>query len=85
MATILLNTYREPTQLLIDGDMLYLREGTTQGDLLAMPMYVLVTVLLIIQFDKGVNQVWYADDVSGVGKIANLQTWWGGICLRGPA
>eukprot|EP00117_Sycon_ciliatum_P006370 scpid108431/ scgid9934/ len=39
MPTII-NCYRHPARLLVDGECLLLsREGTTQGDPLAMPMY----------------------------------------------
>ena len=31
LATVLINTYREPTELFVDGDVLYSQEGTTQG------------------------------------------------------
>ena len=31
LATILINTYRAPTELFVDGDTLLSREGTTQG------------------------------------------------------
>ena len=44
-ATILINTYRAPTELFVDGDTLLSQEGTTQGDPLAMPMYALATKL----------------------------------------
>ena len=40
LATILINSYRAPTELFVDGDVLYSSEGTTQGDPLAMPIYV---------------------------------------------
>ena len=40
-ATILTNTYRMASNLFIDGTSLLSREGTTQGDPLAMPMYVI--------------------------------------------
>ena len=39
LATVLINSYRIPTELFIDGDVFYSSEGTTQGDPLAMPMY----------------------------------------------
>ncbi len=32
LATVLINTYRAPTELFVDGDVLYSCEGTTQGD-----------------------------------------------------
>ena len=47
ISNILINCYRTPTKLFIDGDALYSREGTTQGDPLGMPMYALATVPLI--------------------------------------
>ena len=37
-ATILLNTYREPSELLVECQVLWSEEGTTQGDPLAMPI-----------------------------------------------
>ncbi len=47
ISTMLINTYRTPTELFIDGEVILSRlrerglrrEGTTQGDFLAMPMY----------------------------------------------
>lgn len=38
LSTILINTYREASGLLIDGDVVLSMEGTTQGDPLAMAM-----------------------------------------------
>ena len=46
-ATVLINTYRAPTELFVDGDVLYSCEGTTQGDPLAMSMYALAAVPII--------------------------------------
>ena len=63
-ANILINCYRDPTKLFIDGDALYSQEGTTQGDPLGMPMYALATVPLIDSLNAPVNQVWYADDAA---------------------
>ena len=47
LATPLINTYRAPSELYMDGDVLLSQEGTTQGDPLAMPMYALATIPLI--------------------------------------
>lgn len=44
LATALINSYRAPTELFVEGEVLYLREGTIQGDRLAMPMYALATI-----------------------------------------
>ena len=46
-ATVLINTYREHTELFIDGETILSQEGTTQGDPLAMGMYALGTLPLI--------------------------------------
>ena len=74
LATILINTYRDPTDLFVDGDCLLSQEGTTQGDPLAMPMYALATVPLINRLSRdSITQIWYADDV---GKVSDLREWW---------
>ena len=43
LATILINIYRDATELFLNGAVLYSEEETTHGDLLAMPMYALAT------------------------------------------
>ena len=45
--TVLINSYRSPTELFVDGDVIYSSEGTTQGDPLAAPMYALAMIPLI--------------------------------------
>ena len=79
LATALINTYRAPSELYVDRDVLLSREETTQGDPLAMPMYALATIPLIRNLKDSVSdisQVWYADDASGAGKITRLCEWW---------
>ena len=79
IATALINTYRAPSELFVDGDVLLSQEGTTQGDPLAMPMYALATIPFIRKLKDRVNdvsQVWYADDASGAGKLHRLREWW---------
>ena len=46
LATVLINSYRAEADLLVDGDVIKSREGTTQGYPLAMPMYVIATIPL---------------------------------------
>ena len=87
LATVLINTYRTPTQLFVDGDVLYSCEGTTQGDPLAAPMYALATIPLIKKLHchlGDVSQVWYADDASAAEKITRLREWWNELASQGP-
>ena len=52
LANVLINIYREPTELFVDGQTLLSQEGTTQGDPFAMPFYALATVPLIHHLDR---------------------------------
>ena len=47
IATILINSYRTNIDLFVDGEVIRLQEGTTQGDPLAIAMYGLATIPLI--------------------------------------
>ena len=77
IATAIINTYREPTDLFVDGNSILSQEGTTQGDPLAMPMYALAILPLIRHIADNVQQAWYADDATATGSLKNLRTWWG--------
>ena len=86
LATVLINCYRAPTELFVDGDVLHSSEGTTQGDPLAMPMYAIATIPLIKKLQcavDDVNQVWYADDASVAGKISRRRQWWNLLSSQG--
>lgn len=85
IATILINLYRQPTELFMDGDIILSQEGTTQGDPLAMAMYALATIPLIRRLDGICKQVWYADDSAATGKIAQLREWWDKLSIEGPS
>ena len=84
LGPILINTYRAPTELYVDGEVLLSQEGTTQGDPLAMSMYALATIPLIKRVSGNITQVWYADDASGVGSVNHLREWWDKISSIGP-
>ena len=84
LSTILINTYRADSDLFMDGDVLHSSEGTTQGDPLAMPMYAVATIPLIKESNNHAKQVWYADDASATGKIADIREWWESMCTLGP-
>ena len=61
------------------------KEGTTQGDPLAMPFYALATIPLLQHLPLGVQQVWYADDTCACGKLSVLRDWWDNLCKLGPS
>ena len=84
ISTMLINTYRAPTELYIDGEVIFSREGTTQGDPLAMPMYAIATIPLIRSLPESVSQVWYADDAAALGTVAELRNWWDNLTKLGP-
>ena len=86
LAVILTNTYREDTQLFIDGETLYSCEGTTQGDPLAMAMYAIGTLPLVHQLHSDdTKQVWFADDATAGGRVHQLHDWWTKLCELGPS
>ena len=84
ISTILISTYREPSDLYIDGEVILSQEGTTQGDPLAMPMYAVATLPLIKRLPESVTQVWYADDAAALGHTADLREWWDELSRLGP-
>jgi len=72
----LINTYHSDANLYIGGRTLLSEEGTTQGDLLAMPMYASGIVSLINALsDDYVKQVWYADDATACGRLMDVCHW----------
>ena len=85
IATILINSYRNPTDLLVDGDVILSQEGTTQGDPLAMPMYGLSTIPIIRKMDGICKHIWYADDSAAIGTVEQLHSWWIKLVETGPA
>ena len=76
----LINTYRHPSKLFVAGGGVILsKEGTTQGDPLAMPWYSLNSISIITHLrieDPQVKQVWFADDAAATGKIKKLYDWY---------
>ena len=77
LSTILINTYRVAIPMyVIDGEIIQSVEGTTQGDPLAMAMYVIGTDPLISSLAGICKQVWFADDATGAGTINEVWKWW---------
>ena len=84
LCPILINTYREPSLLFVDGETLLSKEGTTQGDPPAMSMYAIGTRPLIQKLQGIAKQVWYADDSAAGSNIPKLREWWDMLSKMGP-
>ena len=84
LACVLINTYCSPASLFVSSDTLFSEEGTTQGNPLAMLMYVIALVPLIRHLANNVNQVWYADDACPYSRLLDLRHWWDELCKDGP-
>ena len=84
MSPILINTYRSNSCLFIDGQCILSKEGTTQGDPLAMAMYAIGTQPLIRKLDGISNQAWYADDSAAGSNLEGLRRWWDILKEIGP-
>ena len=68
----------------VDGDVLYSREGTTQGGPLAMPFHAIATIPLIKRLHSLAPEVWYADDTTVVVKLTDLRWWWDDLTFVAP-
>ena len=84
MAPVLINTYRNSSWLFVDGQCMLSREGTTQGDPLAMAMYAIATQPLIHQLHGIAKQVWYTDDSAAGSNLEGLRRWWDMLEGIGP-
>ena len=79
--------YCDSSDLYVDGHTLLSKEGTTQGDPLAMPIYALATIPLIkyLSSTSSTMQVWYADDAAASGSLTSLCVCWDNLTSAGPA
>ena len=86
IATYVINSYSREARLFISGgEEITSAKGTTQGDSTAMPIYELgsLPLLNITTTDKSKCAA-YADDISCVGKLRNILTWWNKLNTFGP-
>ena len=68
--TALWNSYNTPSNLFIGKKTLTSREGTTQGDPLAMAMYgFAILPLMKCAAVPGLEHKWYADDGNAIGSV----------------
>ena len=67
-------------------------EGTTQGDSVAMAVYVIAIIPLLLMileiiesYSEGTSKAaTYADDLTAAGCIPGLKYWWDQLCELGP-
>ena len=83
-ATPVINIYRQKIDLFVGGEVLESKEGTTQGDPLAMAIYAIATVPLIKRLSQKVTQIWYADNATSMGNIYQIREWWSQLLKLGP-
>ena len=69
------------------SELLYSREGVTQGDPLSMFIYAVATIPLITQLGKPMtgSHVWYADDASASAPLHDLVEWFSKLLDIGPS
>ena len=80
----IINTYRNPSTLYVDGESILSLEGTTQGDPLGLAIYAIGTRPLIQRLTGISNQVWYVDDSAAGAKLEKLKDLWDQLTHLGP-
>ena len=84
----LFNTYRDFASLFIAcaNEVIFSREGTIQGDPLAMFFYGFSLLPLIRKLEDPYNvlQIWYADDSAAIAKLKKLEIWLKNLIEEGP-
>ena len=82
------NTYGAPCRLFVaGGGELLSREGTCQGDPLAMAIYAVAVMPLINKLSHecpNTTQLWYADDDSAAGTLQAASLYWSKLLQLGP-
>ena len=70
----------------MNGQTVFSREGTTQGDPLSLVFYALATIPLIkaCRVQGLSREVWYAADATRGGRLLLLRTWWDNLVAKGP-
>lgn len=88
LKVLLLNIYRKDSFLPVSGELLYSKEGLTQGDNLAMAAFGANTLPLIRHLKEQqtdpVLQKWYADDANATGELPALREFLDLLTSVGP-
>ena len=70
-----------------NGEIIWVKEGTTHSDPLGMVMYALgVTPLIKKLYQKrtSTTQIWFADDSAAASSLIKLHEWWDSLVELGP-
>lgn len=85
----LFNCYRGWTPIVFtdSAEVLYSKEGVTQGDPLLMFIYAVATIPMINGIGRPTNgtDVWYADDASACAPLCDLKDWFFKLLHVGPS
>ena len=88
MGKVFTNTYSSPSRLFVTGGGEILsREGTCQGDPLAMAIYAVAITPMIQHLSAtcpAIKQCWYADDDGASGSLEKLHHYWMELNEIGP-
>ena len=73
-----LHMYRRNSLLCIDGKVIFSQEGATQGNLLEMIIYSIITLPLVHHLAESTSarQVWFAYDAMAGGQLQCVKDWW---------
>ena len=83
MKHILINFYRSPTRIFMNGEGFF-ELLSQEGCPLAMAMYALALVPLSKHLQPLCRKVWYADDGTGCDKFEKMRTWFDVLLEKGP-
>ena len=66
-------------------ELLYSKEGVTQGDPLSMFVYAVATIPMIDSVGRSdeSRDVWYADDTSACSSLSSINEWFSALLHRG--
>ena len=87
LATFVRNIYSCEAELFLSNseEVIYSREGTTQGGPESMGLYAAsMTSLSHAPSIGDEKKIFYADDGTGAGKLTDLSDWWQDLQVRGP-
>ena len=86
LATIPINSYRQPTDCFVNGNVLQSREGTTQQGILWLCLrtqWLSPSTHPLYKQNCKTGLIYYADDATAVGRVRDLRAWWNDLISSG--